>query len=143
MSVTPADFCSDAFEFLHSDPTSEIKFRNSISRAYYGVYHSALSYADKVSLPPVSAMAGHVHEKLRAFYVNDYSADKEVKLKRRQVGYMLKQLVGGRRKADYDLDHTILQIDADSHYQLCVKCIGIVNHLESLASAAQAGAVSS
>lgn len=136
MPVTPADFCNDALELLHSDPTSESKLRSSISRAYYGLYHSSLLYADKVSLPPVSSMAGHVHEKLRAFYTEDLSVDKDVRLKRRRIGYLLRQLVGNRRRADYDLDHTILHMDADSHYQRCMLCIGLVNDLELLSSAA-------
>ena len=136
MPVTYGDFCTDALELLHTLPTTESKLRNSVSRAYYGVYHGALSYADKVNVPPVSDRAGRSHEKLRAFYQADMSLDKDVRMKRKRVGYMLKVLVGNRRKADYDLDKVVLHIDADAHYQRCMECVQVVQELEALVKAA-------
>ncbi|MEE4921488.1 hypothetical protein V2K23_18920 [Pseudomonas alliivorans] len=136
MSVTYADFCTDACDLLHALPSTESKLRNSMSRAYYGIYHGALAYADKVHLPPISSMAGRTHEKLRAYYLEDLSLDMDVRMKRRRVGYLLKALVGNRRKADYDLETVILQIDADAHYQRCMQCVQVVQELEALNKAA-------
>lgn len=136
MPVTYKDFCTDADELLHSVPSSESKLRNSVSRAYYGLYHGALAYADKVNVPPISDRAGPSHEKLRAFYLDDMSADSSIRMKRRRVGYLLKVLVGNRRKADYDLQNVVMQIDADVHYQRCVECISVVEELEALNKAA-------
>lgn len=136
MPVTYADFCTDASELLHFVPSTESKLRNSISRAYYGLYHSSLAYADKVNIPPVSDRSGHCHENLRAYYMEDMSSDQAVRRKRKRVGYILKALVGNRRKADYDLDAVIPQMDADSHYQRCMECILIVEELEALVKAA-------
>lgn len=136
MPVTYADFCTDALELLHALPATESKLRNSVSRAYYGVYHGSLAYADKVNVPPVSDLAGPSHTKLRAFYLEDLSVDKGVRMKRRRVGYLLKVLVGNRRTADYDLDKSVLQIDADAHYQRCMQCIEVVEELEALTRAA-------
>ncbi|WP_346829404.1 hypothetical protein ABDX87_19835 [Pseudomonas abietaniphila] len=136
MPVTYSDFCTDALELLHALPTTESRLRNSVSRAYYGVYHGALAYADKVNVPPVSDRAGPSHEKLRAFYQDDMSLDMDVRMKRKRVGYMLKVLVGNRRKADYDLGKTITHIDADAHYQRCMQCVQVVQELEALVKAA-------
>lgn len=136
MPVTYTDFCTDAHNLLHSVPSSESKLRNSVSRAYYGLYHGAMAYADKVNVPPVSDRSGPSHEKLRAFYLSDMSADQTVRMKRRRVGYLLKVLVANRRKADYDLEKTLTQIDADAHYQRCIECIQVVEELEGINKAA-------
>ena len=136
MPVTYTDFCTDAHSLLYSVPSSESKLRNSVSRAYYGLYHGALIYADKVNVPPVSDRSGPSHDKLRTFYMSDMSVDQTVRMKRRRVGYLLKVLVANRRKADYELQKVVTQIDADAHYQRCMECLQTVEELEALNKAA-------
>lgn len=135
MPVVFGEFAAEALELLKSPVQSEIKCRNSISRAYYGLYHSALAYADSVTLPPISATCGRTHEKLRTFYFEDMSVDRDIRLKRRRVGYLLKVLAESRCKADYELDKTISHMDAEAHYEQCMTVIGVVGALEAAKAA--------
>ena len=135
MPVVFGDFSGEALELLKAPVPSEIKCRNSVSRAYYGLYHSALAYADSVALPPVSATCGRTHDKLRTFYFKDMSADIDVRLKRRRVGYLLKVLSEMRCKADYELDKTISHMEAEAHYDQCLTAIGVIKMLEAAKAA--------
>ena len=135
MPVLYGEFCSEALELLKTHAPSEIKLRISVSRAYYGLYHSCLAYADTVSMPPVSAMGGRTHDKLRTFYFNDLSADMAIRLKRRRVGYLLKVLAETRCKADYEISKTIALMEAEAHYQRCMDGISVVEELSAAKAA--------
>jgi hypothetical protein len=102
-----------------------------MSRAYYGLYHAALAYADSVSVPPVSDMSGPTHEKLRVFYTSNLHPDTDARLLHRRVGYILKQVHDNRVLADYKVHLEINLVSANSQLERCGSCSGFVAALES------------
>ena len=106
-----------------------------MSRAYYALYHIAVEHADEVHVPPVSALAGPVHQNLRAFYIDGLYADKVLQSKMKRVGYSLKVLHEGRCKADYDLKASVAAIDADLHYKRCEASVNLVEELRAARAA--------
>lgn len=131
MPVTCSDFISEAASYISCDEPSEIACRNSMSRAYYGLYHAALAYADSVAVPSVSDMSGPTHEKLRVFYSNNLHSDMAARLLHRRVGYILKQVHDNRVLADYKVRLEINLVSASSQLERCSECSGFVAQLES------------
>lgn len=134
MSVSYKDFLDDAKDFLING-TSEIRFRNSVSRAYYSLYHVSLLHADEVKLPPVSSQSGPTHQNLRAYYMDGLYPDKALQVKMKRVGYSLKALHENRCKADYKLDGTVTALDADAHLKRCESVIALVEELRAARAA--------
>lgn len=134
MAVGYKDFLTDAKEFLVG-ASGEIRFRNSMSRAYYALYHIAVEHADEIHLPAVSSLAGPVHKNLRAFYMDGLYSDKVLQSKMKRVGYSLKVLHEGRCKADYELGESVAAIDADLHYQRCEANVRLVEELRAARAA--------
>lgn len=119
MATDYTDFIKQACEiFSHPAPT-EISYRCAISRSYYGIYHSALSFADSISTPPVSDTGGPTHRKLSLYYEDSFHSDKALRLRFRKLGYCLKQLHDLRCKADYNLNDAITPADASAHIDRC------------------------
>ncbi|MDV9032716.1 hypothetical protein Q7C30_011485 [Pseudomonas sp. RAC1] len=134
MSVSYKDFLDDAKDFL-SHGASEIRFRNSVSRAYYSLYHVALQHADEVKLPPVSSQTGPTHKNLRAYYADGLYSDKTLQVKMKRVGYALKALHEARCKADYQLGSNVTALDADAHLKRCELMIALVEELRAARAA--------
>lgn len=135
MAVDYSNFITEATEALESQEASEIKCRCSISRAYYGLYHLALEYADSVSVPPVSDCSGPVHKNLAAYYQGSYDSDEAIKMKHRRIGYILKQLHENRVKADYKIDKICDKVEAVSHLSRCNQVIQLVVELSAAKAA--------
>ena len=114
MPVDFAMFVAEAESSMNAQESSEIKLRCAISRAYYGTYHLALSYADTIALPAISDCAGPTHRKLSAFFEGSMDKDRAVRLRLKKIGYVLKQLHESRVTADYRLDESVSQEDAES-----------------------------
>lgn len=134
MAVSYKDFLGDAKDFL-SNGASEIRFRNSVSRAYYSLYHVSLQHADEVKLPPVSSQSGPTHQNLRAYYMDGLYSDKALQNKMKRVGYTLKVLHESRCKADYHLGATVTALDADAHLKRCESMISLVEELRAARAA--------
>jgi hypothetical protein len=117
MSVTYREFLDIAKSLIGSG--TEIGDRCAASRAYYGLYHCALEYADTVSMPPISACAGPTHKTLRCFFEDDLNPDRGVRLKMRSLGVRLKQLHEFRVSADYYVRDQFGEIDAQSTVHRC------------------------
>lgn len=113
MAITPACILQESRRTCFIT-APEAALRSSVSRSYYAFYHASLSYADKVSIPPVSDTVGSTHQKLSVFYQNSFSPDKDHRLLLRKVGYLLKRLHTARVKADYYLDEQVSYADAES-----------------------------
>lgn len=113
------DFINSAAQMLESFD-NEISNRNAMSRAYYGLYHLALSHADAVSMPPVSAFKGPTHEKLSSFFEGSINSDKALMLKMRSIGYCLKQYHRKRCKADYDIGESVSRVEVEAQLQGCI-----------------------
>jgi uncharacterized protein (UPF0332 family) len=135
MPVESSLFVEEAAEYLAAGSDSEIKFRCSISRAYYGLYHTGLEYADTISTPPVSDTAGPSHRKLSAFFENNLDSDMGLRLSHRRLGYSMKQLHEQRISADYKLDHVITREVAESHLVRCNSMIQLVDTLKAAKAA--------
>lgn len=118
MSITYKEFCEFAEQAVTAG-ASEFAFRNAISRGYYGIYHLALSYADSISIPPVSDYAGPTHRKLSQFFEQSMNADMQMRRTLRKLGYSLKQLHDSRIDADYHLGETITFKTAQDHLARC------------------------
>ncbi|WP_313339443.1 hypothetical protein [Stutzerimonas nitrititolerans] len=118
MAVNSADFLSSAGRFskLSDD---EIIHRTVISRAYYGLYHCALTLADSVKVPPISACVGGTHEKVSGFYQDYMSGDRTETRLFRKIGINLLRLHGQRVKADYKLAEDVACEDAAWVLQSC------------------------
>ena len=129
MPVSYEEISKVALDLLTATACTEAGLRSSISRAYYGLYHASLEYADTISVPPVSDTSGPVHAKLGAYYQNHVHLDKQVRLNLRQIGWSLKGLHEIRCNADYRLDEVVTHIDAEAMYQRCASKIALVQQL--------------
>ena len=118
MTTEYRDFHRYAVEAIKNEGC-EFSLRNSMSRGYYAVYHIALTYADSISLPPVSDYAGPTHRKLSKFYEDSLNADLAERRNLRRLGYCLKQLHKGRCDADYELQETTHLLSAQAHLRSC------------------------
>lgn len=134
MAVMYKDFMDYAAEAIKVTDC-EFSRRNSMSRSYYSVYHAALTYADTVSLPPVSSYSGPTHRKLSKYFEDNMNSDKPFRLKLRRLGYQLKQLHQRRCDADYELDETITFQSAQDHLTRCQKRLEEFEELLSEAAA--------
>ncbi len=130
MAIYYSDIAKEAARILHECNGEEVRYRVSMSKAYYALYHAALSYADSVSLPPVSDTSGPTHKKLRAFYCDDLAVDKAVRMKHRKIGWSLKALHEIRCNADYGLDLDIPYSDAEVQLMRVVETISVVEGLQ-------------
>lgn len=114
MPVTNYCFIEEADRTMASSTGNEISYRNASSRAYYGLYHCALAYADTLLTPPLSACGGSSHKKVSDFYKVELAPSREKTVKFRKVSYQLLQLHSQRIRADYRLDAEFHEADAVS-----------------------------
>jgi hypothetical protein len=135
MPVSYEDFSGVAFDLLNATPQTECGLRSSISRAYYGLYHVALEYADSVSLPPVSDTVGPVHAKLGAYFQKHMDHDKKIRMHMKQIGWSLKGLHELRCLADYRLSESVTHLDAEATYHRCNSKIALVQELMAVKAA--------
>jgi len=112
MSVKCTDFIEEAERALASGSANEITYRNVVSRAYYGMYHCALGYADTLLVPPLSACAGGSHKKVSDYYKVGLAKTREDTVRFRKVGFGLLQIHSQRIRADYKLGENVAEQDA-------------------------------
>ncbi len=129
MPVSYDEISKVALDLLNATPCAEAGLRSSISRAYYGLYHVSLEYADSIHVPPLSDARGPVHATLGAYYQGHMHHDKQARMNMKQIGWSLKSLHELRCKADYHLNETITHTDADAMYQRCATKIALVQQL--------------
>lgn len=138
MAVSTDDFINFARDSISNCSTSssvEIDLRNAVSRAYYGLYHAALVYANTVSVIPVGDYLGSTHKKLSDFFQQCSHSDAELKRLHKRVGYSLKQLHAKRCSADYEIYDEFPYSDAVAHLKRCEEQLAIIFRLsESLAA---------
>lgn len=121
MTVSNGDFLSFAEAVMKADGLTEIHHRNVVSRAYYGVYLSARHFQDKIPYHADCDKLG-THGKVtkqieRMIVGSPYGRDLTMEIK--SIGYKLKQLCERRRKADYDLDETVIEEEAITQLNEC------------------------
>lgn len=120
MPVVHTSFFDLAKESLQRN--GELWTRNAISRAYYGMYHSALRITDNL-VPSYDSegerLPGGTHKRLyTAFCSGDAAEIKKVEIdKVKKIGVKLKMLHAQRVNADYNLDRKINRLTAISTLQ--------------------------
>jgi|GEM_PF-7126471 hypothetical protein len=111
MTSTALDFLDSAKRLLDQPNPAEIACRNAVSRAYYAVYHHALSHADTQDWACYEMPA---HQGLAERYAaNQHKA----------LAYQLTDLHKSRCAADYQLNYTYSQSNAVEHLAKCEKWI--------------------
>lgn len=112
MPVVANDYISSAKQMLLG--ATEIDFRNSASRSFYGVYHSCEDLRQKLDIPIFADINGGSHAKLIESLVGCSCHDTATNRAIKCIGYMLKQCRGIRREADYKLSDDFSISDADT-----------------------------
>ncbi|EJO9909268.1 hypothetical protein ACEV90_13375 [Vibrio parahaemolyticus] len=124
MSVNAQNFNTLVKQSL-SSATTEIEFRNIISRSYYGMYHGVLEI---LTCDPVPIQGVGCHESLKHYLVSYDAKQNEPYDKNdlRRLKTFLEIYKTLRKKADYNLDEsfssTQAKSTADSLDKFLVQC---------------------
>lgn len=125
MTVSHDEFLSFAGNIMGGTGLSEIDHRNVVSRAYYGVYLSARHFQDKVPYHAdcdKQGSHGKVTKQIEKMIVGS-PYDRTLTMELKGIGYKLKQLCERRRKADYDLDETVTELEARTQLKECLELL--------------------
>lgn len=125
MSVLHNDFYTAAETLLNNPNSTEIDFRNLISRSYYAVFHLSREISTHFATPIDEAAYRNLgsHEKVISKF--EKHADKHYQ----KLGYLIKQRKINRNKADYDIHLDIKRQETAQHFH-AVK--GLLAKLEAL-----------
>ena len=127
MSVSFKDFYTSAEVLLNNPDSTEIDFRNLISRSYYAVFH--LSREISANLP--SPIIEETHRKLGSHEKVIIQFEKHADKHYQKLGYLIKQRKSNRAKADYDIDLDIKRLETAQHFYAVQ---GLLTKLEALKS---------
>lgn len=144
MAVEGIDFLDHASAQLGGASIDEIHLRNSISLAYYSVYHIALALADNVANPPVSERRGPSHKKLSGFFKKPVGIRDQLELSDDDKRFM--KLIGGKLKflhdqrviADYLINRSLQLSVSKETLKRCRRVIDDLRELESRLELAEA-----
>ena len=127
MSVSFKDFYTSAEILLNNPDSTEIDFRNLISRSYYAVFHLSREISSNFPVPKDEATyqkRGSHEEVIIKF---EKHADKRFQ----SLSYLIKQRKFKRANADYDIDLDIKRLDTAQHFYAVQ---GLLAKLEALKS---------
>lgn len=96
MTVSSYNFLESAKSIAES--SCEISARNSISRAYYAVYHESLSIANDMFPDPNAHLSMGEHVRIKERYLSWDAFPKH-----KSVGYILQAMKLERHLADYNI----------------------------------------
>lgn len=111
MSVSYKDFLNSAEVLLTNPDSTEMDFRNLISRSYYAAFH--LSREISADLPMPDGKLGSHEQVIRKF---EQHTDKRFS----KLAILIRQRKSMRATADYDLHLAIKRTEAAEHF-LAVK----------------------
>ena len=118
MSISPKDFLNSAKKSINE--SSEVSWRNAVSRAYYSAFHTCLLYAeDKLNF---ACPKHNAHSSLISLF------ESEPENKYKSIGYMLRQCRKMRNLCDYELDLEISKGEAISSLKQSER---IIEHIEA------------
>lgn len=122
MSVCGQDFIDFAEKCVTFK--DEIGFRNAVGRAYYGVYHEI---CDKLE----HCLVLDSHKGVREYLMNRTLCKNEPfdKMKLRSIGAILQQMHTKRKWADYELNRTMNQPDAEAAIIAAKKVMGKIKDM--------------
>lgn len=116
MSVSFEDFLNSAKTLLDNPSSTEMDFRNLISRSYYSLFHLSKQQMKKLNLPIPNSITSKEFDALgshqKIFVKFEKHSDKEI----RALGRMLYQRRDWRIKADYELSESITKYQAKQHF---------------------------
>jgi hypothetical protein len=114
MPISNSCFQNWSLDTISSSELKEIDCRNIVSRSYYSAYHATLCFAEDELNIPVSSATGSTHKKLADMLIAFICDDKDKQKGVRRLGARIGALHTLRVRADYLLDDTISEIDAQS-----------------------------
>jgi hypothetical protein len=132
MSVSHRDFYNSAEALLDNPYSTEIDFRNAISRSYFAVFQLSRVIASKLPLPidPVEYQKLDIHDKVIIRF--EKNPDKRIQ----SVSYLIKQLRALGMAADYDSNLDIKRLETTQHFYAVQKLLssleGLLKALNSL-----------
>ena len=122
MSVSYEDFLNSAEDLLKDTASTEIDFRNLVSRSYYAVFLLAREKSKNLPVPPnVDMKKLGSHERVIVKF------EKHTKLNR--IGHLMVQLKLKRCVADYDIHLDIKKVESAQHFY---HSKGLIAKLENL-----------
>jgi uncharacterized protein (UPF0332 family) len=131
MSVVHRDFYNFAEVLLSNPYSTEMDFRNVISRSYYAVFQLSREIASKLPLPidPAEYQKLDIHDKVIIRF--EKNPDKRIQA----VSYLIKQLRALRMNADYDTNLDIKRLETTQHFYAAQR---LLSSLEGLLEAINA-----
>jgi len=99
--TTGVDFLKEAQQLLGTARSSEIRCRTSISRAYYGAFHTVSQIASRLGYKFDSSAGLGIHEHMIAWL--RHHSNRSV----RNLSSFLADMKGKRHRADYALHHRV------------------------------------
>lgn len=123
MSVSYHDFFKSAETLLKNADSTEIDFRNLISRSYYAVFLLSREIADKFDKSVNTDSSGGSHEKVIVKFENH--PDKRLNACARAIRISKVN----RHRADYDIHIDIKRKDSAEHFH---HSKGLITKLENL-----------
>lgn len=112
MSVSANDFFTSAEVLLNNPDSTEIDFRNLISRSYYAAFHLSKQIAATLPVP----IDKNVYKKLGSHEKVIIKFEKNPDLHLRKLGWLIKQRRNKRSNADYDIYFHIKRAEAAQHF---------------------------
>ena len=132
MSISHRDFYHSAEALLDNPCSTEMDFRNAISRSYFAVFQLSRVIASKLPLPidPVEYQKLDIHDKVIIRF--EKNPDKRIQ----SVSYLIKQLRALGMAADYDTNLDIKRLETTQHFYAVQKLLssleGLLKALNSL-----------
>lgn len=127
MPVTPDDFLASAKEILTNN---EMAVRNAISRTYYYAYLHCIKSVGYIN---TTGQDRGVHSVLSDYLTKRGSSDTDKIYKK--IGYILINAKSFRTKADYFLDATLTEADAEQVFLFAKKITDLLVELKTVKSA--------
>jgi uncharacterized protein (UPF0332 family) len=112
MSVSFNDFYTSAEVLLNNPGSTEIDFRNLISRSYYAVFHLSREIAAHFPIPINEATYQNLGSHKKVIIKFENHDDKYL----RKLGEVIKQSKHKREIADYDIHLNIKRLETTQHF---------------------------
>ncbi len=125
MSVSFNDFFTSAEILLNNPDSTEIDFRNLISRSYYAVFHLSRDIAATLPVP----IDEKIYEKLGSHEKVIIKFEKHTEPHFQRLALLIRQRKSKRANADYDIHLHIKRAETAQHFH-AVK--GLLTKLEAL-----------
>lgn len=112
MSVSFNDFFKSAEVLLNNPDSTEIDFRNLISRSYYAAFHLSREIASDFPAPIDEAAYRKLGSHEQVIIKFEKHADKYFQ----KLGYLINQRKSKRANADYDIHLDIKRLETAQHF---------------------------